>query len=107
MEYMRRQKASDSSTNGSYLPKETIMKINILARDLGRSLMIGLIGVSLLNPVGYAQTNRPLSNQKETSMTQPTATQTKIEADRQSDAIRPFHVNIPQKQLDDLRSRIK
>src|SRR5258708_7374 len=83
------------------------MKLSTFSRNVGLTLMTSLIGINLLTTSGHAQSIRPLNNQKETTMTQLTAIQTKKELDRGKDAIRPFHINIPQEQLDDMRRRIK
>ena len=60
--------------------------------------LVGLIGSS------HAQSNNPRAVQKETKMAQTTGTQAGAGQDA---SIRPFHVDIPQAQLDDLRRRVK
>jgi len=79
---------------------------NVAKRDAGASVRYlislataGIFGLILLAVTGHAQT--AAADQKEKTMTQPE------QAKSDDTAIRPFHVNIPEAQLNDLRKRIK
>lgn len=61
----------------------------------------GIFGLILLAHAGHAQT--VATNEKEKTMTQPEHAKSVVD----DTAIRPFHVNIPEAQLEDLRKRIK
>jgi pimeloyl-ACP methyl ester carboxylesterase len=60
----------------------------------------------LLAASGQAQNTQSKQVQKENIMTQTTATQPKNDANVDKDAIHPFHINIPDAALADLRRRI-
>src|SRR6266566_9223872 len=64
------------------------------------SLGLGLIASS------HAQSYRSKADQKEVNTMQTTATQDSKVSSVDKDAIRPFHVNIPEEQLVDLRRRV-
>jgi pimeloyl-ACP methyl ester carboxylesterase len=54
-----------------------------------------------------AQTKKYKTNQKEATMTKTSTTQTGSKQADNKNAIRPFHVNVPEEQLTELRRRIK
>jgi pimeloyl-ACP methyl ester carboxylesterase len=54
-----------------------------------------------------AQTKKYKTNQKEATMTKASTTQTGSKQADNKNAIRPFHVNVPEEQLTELRRRIK
>ena len=53
-----------------------------------------------------AQTKKSETNQKEDTMTQASTTQTGSKQANDNNAIRPFHVNVPEADLTELRRRI-
>jgi pimeloyl-ACP methyl ester carboxylesterase len=81
------------------------MLSSLRIRNFAGVLMVSVIGFGYLARTAVAQTTEIKSNQKEINMTQTTATQPSNE--RADESIRPFRVNIPQSQLDDLRNRLK
>ncbi len=66
----------------------------------------GAFGLGLLSSLGHAQTERSRTTQKENTMTQSEATQRSSGQAADKDAIRAFHVSIPEEALVDLRRRI-
>ena len=70
------------------------MKLSNLLRNAFSSITTCAVGLGLLAASGQAQN------------TQTTATQPKNDANVDEDAIRPFHINIPDEALADLRRRI-
>jgi len=78
------------------------MKLGVFIRSIVFSIMTCAAGLGMAAVPALAQNTQDKKIQKETNVTQPTATQ-KSDA---SDAIRPFHVNIPDETLSDLRRRI-
>ena len=79
------------------------VKATIMAgyRFLSTAAIASIFGLTLLAVTGHAQTIA--ANQKEKTMTQPE----QVKSASDDTAIRPFHVNIPEAQLEDLRRRIK
>jgi pimeloyl-ACP methyl ester carboxylesterase len=69
-------------------------------RNTAISIITFVLGLGLITS-SQAQSYKSKANQKETNMTQTTATQ------KSKDVIRPFSVSIPEKALQDLRRRIK
>jgi hypothetical protein len=63
-------------------------------------------GLGLLSSLGHAQTDKSRTIQQEHSMTQSDALQRSSGQAADKDAIRPFHVSIPEDALVDLRRRI-
>src|SRR5215470_7639796 len=62
--------------------------------------------LSLLSSISYAQTESSMTIQKESAMTQSEAPQRSRGQAAGQEAIRPFHVSIPEEKLVDLRRRI-
>jgi pimeloyl-ACP methyl ester carboxylesterase len=81
------------------------MKLNLL-RNVVFSITTCAVGLGLLAASGQAQNTQSKQVQKESIMTQTTATPPKNDANVDKDAIRPFHINIPEEALADLRRRI-
>lgn len=81
------------------------MKFSNLLSNIIFSLATCASALSSLAASGNAQ-NTPKGAEKESTMTQTTATQPKNDATQTTEAIRPFRVNIPDEKLVDLRRRI-
>ncbi len=81
------------------------MKLNLL-RNVVFSITTCAVGLGLLAASGQAQNTQSKQVQKEDIMTQTTATPPKNDANVDKDGIRPFHINIPEEALADLRRRI-
>jgi pimeloyl-ACP methyl ester carboxylesterase len=64
------------------------------------------VWLGLLSALGHAQTEKSRTIPKKNTMTQSEATQRSSGQAADKDAIRPFHVSIPEKALADLRRRI-
>ncbi len=88
--------------------KEGAMNVSTACRKRIRSTAISAVRVALglsLIMSSYAQNQNSKQNQKGINIMQTTAaTGPGVDWDA---SIRPFHVNIPQEKLDDLRRRIK
>ncbi|MFZ0710069.1 MAG: epoxide hydrolase family protein [Terrimicrobiaceae bacterium] len=82
------------------------MKLSNLLRNAFSSITTCAVGLGLLAASGQAQNTQSKQVQKENIMTQTTATQPKNDANVDEDAIRPFHINIPDEALADLHRRI-
>lgn len=82
------------------------MKFSNLLRNLFLTITTCAVGLSLLAASGHAQNTRSKAIQKEKFMTRTTATQSKNDGPAATDAVRPFHVRIPEERLKDLRRRI-
>jgi pimeloyl-ACP methyl ester carboxylesterase len=78
------------------------MKLGVFIRSIVFSITTCSVGLGMVALPALAQNTQDKKIQKETNVTQPTATQ-KSDA---SDAIRPFRVNISDETLSDLRRRI-
>jgi len=74
-------------------------------RNTAISIITFSLGLGLIAST-HAQSYRPKADQKEVNTMQTTATQQSNGSSVDKDAIRPFHVNIPEEQLVDLRRRI-
>jgi hypothetical protein len=61
---------------------------------------------SAASSLGHAQTKKSKTTQKEDTMTRTSATQQGSEQAADRNAIRPFHVNVPEAELTELRRRI-
>ena len=64
------------------------------------------VWLGVLSALGHAQTEKSRTIPKKNTMTQSEATQRSSGQAADKDAIRPFHVSIPEKALADLRRRI-
>ena len=77
-----------------------------LFRNSGISIVTYALGFGLVAVWSHAQTNQAAANLKEVNMAQTTASQKRSDANTDKEAIRPFRVSIPEKDLLDLRRRI-
>jgi hypothetical protein len=77
-----------------------------LLRHVGVLITAGAVWLGVLSALGHVQTEHPHTTKKENSMTQAAATQLRSGQAADQDAIRPFHVSIPEEALVDLRRRI-
>jgi pimeloyl-ACP methyl ester carboxylesterase len=75
-------------------------------RNIAISITTFALGLGLIALSGHAQSSNSKANQKGIKMTQTTATQQSNVPGVDKDAIRPFHVSIPEEALVDLRQRI-
>jgi pimeloyl-ACP methyl ester carboxylesterase len=82
------------------------MKPGTLLRNIFFSITTCAVGLGLVARSGQAQNKQSKQVQKETITPQTTATQPKNDANADKDEIRPFHINIPEEALVDLRRRI-
>ena len=88
------------------------MKYSTSCRNLFRNSGISIVtyapGFGLVAVCSHAQTNQAAANLKEVKVAQTTASQKRSDANTDTDkeAIRPFRVSIPEKDLLDLRRRI-
>ena len=82
------------------------MKLSNLLGNVLISITTCAVALSLLAGSGQAQSPQSKHAQEESMTIQPTATQPKNDANVDPDAIRPFHINIPEERLKDLRRRI-
>jgi pimeloyl-ACP methyl ester carboxylesterase len=82
------------------------MKLSNLLRNVFFSITACTVGLGLLAASGQAQNTQSKQGQKQNIMTNATARQPRNDARAGKDAIRPFHVNIPEEALADLRRRI-
>jgi pimeloyl-ACP methyl ester carboxylesterase len=64
-------------------------------------------GLASLSSFGYAQTEHPRTTKKENSMTHAAASKSSSGQAVNRTTIRPFHVNVPDEELTELRRRIK
>src|SRR4051812_30704592 len=81
------------------------MRFRTLLRCVFLAITTCAAGLALLAASGQAQ-NTQSKGQKENIMSQRSAAQSKNVASGASEAILPFHVNIPEERLKDLRRRI-
>jgi pimeloyl-ACP methyl ester carboxylesterase len=81
------------------------MRFRTLLRGVFFAITAGPVGLAFLGASGQAQ-NTQSKGHKENLMTQSSAGQSKSVASVAPEAIRPFHVNIADERLNDLRRRI-
>jgi pimeloyl-ACP methyl ester carboxylesterase len=74
-------------------------------RDIAIAIIAFAFCLGLILPT-RAQIDKPRADQKETKITQTTASQRRSESGADKESIRPFKVNIPEEALVDLRRRI-
>jgi pimeloyl-ACP methyl ester carboxylesterase len=86
--------------------KEIRMTATGMAAAAARIVRSGLALHVVLAQPGQAQTTQSKQVQRESVMAQTTATPPKNEANLDQDAMRPFHIDIPEEALADLRRRI-
>ncbi|HKI02801.1 MAG TPA: hypothetical protein VKK31_12560, partial [Thermoanaerobaculia bacterium] len=67
---------------------------------------LGLVLLATPSSLGHAQTAKPRTQTKENAMASAAATQPSGGQAADKDAIRPFHVSIPEEALTELRRRI-
>jgi len=77
-----------------------------LLRNVAVLVTACAVWLGLLSSLGHAQTEKSRTIQKENTMTQSEATQRSSGQAADKDAIRPFHVSIPEEALVDRRRRI-
>ena len=82
------------------------MKFRNLLRKVFIAITTSAAGIGLLAASGQAQNTRSKQDKNQSIMNHTAATQTKNDATANTDAIRPFRVNIPEERLKDLRRRI-
>ena len=75
-------------------------------RDFAVLVTACAVWLGWLSSLGHAQTEQPRTIQQEHTMAQSEATQRSSGQAADKDAIRPFHVSIPEEALVDLRRRI-
>jgi pimeloyl-ACP methyl ester carboxylesterase len=84
----------------------TPFSLEKLLRNVAVLVTACAVWLGLLSSLGHAQTETSRTIQKEHTMTQSEATQRSSGQAADKDAIRPFHVSIPEEALVDLRRRI-
>ena len=82
------------------------MKFSTLLRNVFFSITTCAVGLGLLAASGQAQNTQSKSSKGEHHEPDVQLAQTKNDATAATEAIRPFHVNIPEERLKDLRRRI-
>ncbi len=83
-----------------------LAKFHPLARNFAALVTSCAVGLGLLSSLGHAQTEKSRTIQTENTMSQTSATQRGGEQAADKTAIRPFHVNVPETELTELRRRI-
>jgi hypothetical protein len=84
----------------------TPVSLDTLLRHVAVLVTACAVWLGVLSALGQAQTEPPRATKKENTMTQAAATQLSSGLSAAKDAIRPFHVSIPEEALVDLRRRI-
>ena len=82
------------------------MKLSDSIRNIFFAFTTCTFGLGLLAVSGHAQNTQSKQAQKEKIVTQTSAVHPKTDANLDKQAIRPFHIDIPQEALADLRRRI-